>query len=147
MADYYSTKKILDIIKYYHINLNNLKTLAAENQLRSVGVAQYGIEASLPKGNNISSVVENEVLRQVENTKFFAGIITDMKYLQDRWHRVTTEREAMVLKLRLDGHKAKDIAQMLGVARSEVYRTLERIACQIKGYPQENETNETNFGN
>ncbi|MFD1416816.1 helix-turn-helix domain-containing protein [Oceanobacillus jeddahense] len=142
--NYYTVKKIMDIIKYYHINMNNINTLAAE-EMKSIGVSQYGIESSLPKGNGFSSVVENEAMRQIENTKFFADMITDMKYLQDRWHRITDEKEAAILKLRLDGYRITDIAEIMGMERTGVYRTLERIACRIKSYPQVSATDSTNY--
>ena len=143
MTQDYSINKILQIIKYYHINMQNLKVL--ERDMRSVGVSQYGEESALPRGNKISNIVENEALRQIENTKFWAEIITDIKYLQDRWHRITDEQEAMVLNLRLSGHSVRDIAQLMKMDRSNVYRMLRSIAKQIKGYPQANATNSTNF--
>src|SRR5690606_8486322 len=143
MTQDYSINKILQIIKYYHIHMQNLKAL--ERDMRRAGVSQYGEESALPRGNKISNIVENEALRQIENTKFWAEIITDIKYLQDRWHRITDEQEAMVLNLRLSGHSVRDIAQLMKMDRSNVYRMLRSIAKQIKGYPQANATNSTNF--
>ena len=143
MTKDYSVEKILQIIKHYHINIQNLRTL--ERDMRSVGVGQYGEESALPRGNKISNIVENEALRQIEKTKFWAEIITDIKYLQERWHRITNEQEAMVLNLRLNGYSVRDIAQLMKMDRSNVYRMLRNIAKQIKGYPQENATNSTNF--
>ena len=143
MAKDYSVEKILQIIKHYHINIQNLRML--ERDMRSVGVSQYGEESALPRGNKISNVVESEALRQIENSKFWAEIITDIKYLQDRYHRITDEREAMVLNLRVDGYSVRDIAQIMKMDRSNVYRILRNIAMKIKGYPQENATNSTNF--
>ena len=143
MTKDYSVEKILQIIKHYHINIQNLKTL--ERDMRSVGVSQYGEESALPRGNKISNVVESEALRQIENSKFWAEIITDIKYLQDRWHRVTDKQEVMVLNLRLNGYSVSDIAQIMKMDRSNIYRMLRNIAKQIKGYPQEDATNSTNF--
>ena len=143
MTKDYSVEKILQIIKCYHVNIQNLKEL--ERDMRSVGVSQYGEESALPRGNKISNVVENEALRQIEKTKFWAEIITDIKYLQERWHRITDEQEAMVLNLRLNGYSVSDIAQIMKMDRSNVYRMLRNIAKQIKGYPQANATISTNF--
>lgn len=142
MGDYYSVEKILSIIRQYHINMNNINTLMHDS-IKSVGVSQYGLESSLPKANNISRVVENEVIRREENSMFFAEMLTDMKYLQDRWGRVSDEKEALVLQLRLDGHSISDIAEILKMTRSGVYRMIERIALQIKNYPQPTETKST----
>ncbi len=147
MAEEYSIKKIMNIIKYYHINMKNIKSLTASSEMKSVGVAKYGLESSGSPGNQISSVVENEVLRQLENTKFFANTLTDLKYIQDRWHRITDEREAQILNLRLDGYSVSDISALMKMDRSSVYKTLKQVAYRIKSYPQSNETNSTNSTN
>jgi helix-turn-helix protein len=143
--DYYTINRILDIIKNYHINIENIKEFGRD--IKSVGVAQYGIESTLPRGNEISSVVEREVVRQLNQNVFIANMITDIKYVQQRWHRVTNEKEAQVLSLRLSGHKAIDIATILGMERTNVYRLLNKVAHSIKGYPQNNATNSTNYEN
>ncbi|RDW17622.1 hypothetical protein CWR48_13990 [Oceanobacillus arenosus] len=140
---YYTTKKVMEIIKYYHIDTQNLRWMQEDK--KSVGIAQYGIEATLPKGNGFSSVVENESIRQIENTKFWAEKITDMKYLQDRWYRITDEKEATVLQLRLNGYSISHIAELMKMERTGVYRMIERIACQIKSYPQVSATDSTNY--
>lgn len=133
----------MQIIKYYHINIQNIKEL--QEDMKSVGIAQYGDMAALPHGNNISSVVENEALRRIEDTKFWSRVITDIKYIQDRWYRVTDEQEAKVLSLRLDGYSVNDIAHLLKMDRSNVYRMLRKIARRMKGYPQEGATESTNY--
>lgn len=129
---YYSINKILEIIKNYRVNMNNIRN--QNNDLSSVGVSVYGVEASLPKGNGTSDIVATEAFRLIEGTKHFANIKTDMKYLQDRWHRVTDEKQAMVLSLSLDGLSVEEIANIQEVSRSSVYRTLTNIAEVIKGY-------------
>ena len=128
---YYSVDKILEIIKMYHVNIKNVHNFSKE--MASVGVAQYGIEASLPKGTNISDIVEKEAIRQIEGNKVFAEIITDIKYLQDRWDRVTNDTDAHILKLRLDGLSAHDIGQILNRTDRMIHIRLRRIAETIKG--------------
>lgn len=140
--DYYSINRILKIIHMYHINMKNIKEM--EQGMASVGVAQYGIDATLPKGNAISKVVENEAIRLVESSRYWAEIITDMKYIQDRWHRITSEKEAMILNLRLNGIPVAEIAIVMKMDRRNVYRILRNIARTIKSYPQECVTDVTN---
>ncbi|MBU5594902.1 hypothetical protein KQI76_06965 [Amphibacillus sp. MSJ-3] len=142
--DGYSINRILMVINMYHINMKNIKEL--EQGLNpSVGVAQYGIEATLPKGNAISKVVENEAIRQVDSSRYWAETITDMKYIQDRWHRITDEKEAMILNLRLNGISIAEISHIMSMDRTNVYRNLRKIAKKIKSYPQDNATNATNL--
>lgn len=143
MEDYYTVNDIMWIIKNYHRDLKTIKEYA-EDEFKSVGVAKYGLESSLPKGNSISAVVENEVLRRIENSKYFAERKTDIKYLQDRWDRITDEKEAIVLNHYLSGCTTADIAHLLGMTRWGVHKVLERIAIKIKSYPQDELTNYTN---
>ncbi len=140
---YYNIPKILEIIRMYHINKQNIR----ENtrQIRSVGVGQYGIEATMPRGNTTNDSTATEGIRLYENNKYFKQVQTDMKYIEDRWDRVTDEKEAQVLALRLIGNSETDIAYILGLHRSSVYRILDSVARTIKGYPQDSATNETNF--
>jgi len=140
--DYYSINRILKIIHIYHINMKNIKDMNQE--LSSVGVSQYGIEATLPKGNAISKVVENEAIRLADNSRYFAEAITDMKYIQDRWHRVTDEKEAMVLNLRLNGNTMTEISHLMKIDRSGAYKILRSVAKKIKSYPQAESTHSTN---
>lgn len=138
---YYTVDKVLSIINSYHINVNNVREISRE--MASVGVSQYGIESSMPKSNTISNVVEKEAMRQLEMSTFFADMITDMKYLQDRWDRVTEETEAQILAMRLSGYSATDISMRLKMSRKNVYLKLRNIARIIGGYPQSNYTNYT----
>ena len=123
--------------------MKNIKEM--ERGLASVGVVQYGIEATLPKSNAISKVVENEAVRLADSSRYWVETITDMKYIQDRWHRVTDEKEAMILNLRLNGISIAEIGYIMKLDRSNVYRNLRKIAKNIKGYPQGSATNATNL--
>lgn len=142
--DYYSVNRILKIIHTYHVNMKNIKEME-QGLNASVGVAQYGIEATLPKGNAITKVVENEAIRQVDNSRYWAETITDMKYIQDRWHRITDEKEAMILNLRLNGITVAEISYIMHMSQSGIYKCLRKIAKTIKSYPQEKYTDSTNL--
>lgn len=134
MADeYYTPQKIMTIIKYYPINVRSLKEIERDRQ--SIGIAQYGVEASMPHSSGISNVVEKEALRHIEDIKFWADIITDIKYIQNRWSRITDEREARILSLRLDGMSVSDIAKREGTDRRNVYRNLCDICEKLSTAP------------
>src|SRR5690625_3223966 len=132
---YYDIPKILEIIKQYNIDI---KTLAERRkEYASVGVTQYGIESTLPKAQGVNSdVVANEAIRHVEDNMFFANMETDIKYLQDRWDRVTNETDAQILSLRLDGLSAREIGRILRCTDRTIHVRLRRIAETIKSYPQ-----------
>lgn len=130
---YYTVDKVLEIIRGYSNNIQNAKE---SMEYASVGVAQYGIEATMPRGNTTSDVVANEAIRMVTGTGYFANMITDIKYLQDRWDRVTNEKDATVLNLRLDGLSSAEIGQILGCSERNVNIVLRRVAETIISCPQ-----------
>lgn len=131
---YYSTDKVLEIMKDYKVYIQTINDL--RNSYASVGVGQYGIEATLPKGNNISNIVEREALRQLDNSKLLSDRMTDINYIQNRWDRVTNEQDAIILNLRLSGYNIVTIAHKLNCSRYQVHKRLKIIADTIRGYPQ-----------
>lgn len=131
---YYSVNKILEIMKMYSIYKENVRNYKREHA--SVGVAQLGIEATMPKANTISDVVADEALKHVEDVHIFAEMKTDIKYLEDRWHRVTGEQDEKILSLRLDGYSAWQIARVSRCSERKVYNRLESIARMIGGFAE-----------
>lgn len=125
---YYNTRKILEIMKDYHVNTQAIK--AHKKDYASVGVGKYGIEATMPRANTISNPVENEAIRQMEDVKHFANIQTDIKYLDDRLHRVPNKYK-YILGLRLLGYSVTDIQESIGKSRGYVHNRLIRIAKSI----------------
>lgn len=128
---YYSIPKILEIMKDYHKYISAIEDYKKE--YASVGVGQYGIEASLPKGNNISNPVEQEALKQMDDIKYYADIRTNMKYLEDRLDRVQGDLCKEILGLRLEGLTIREIAEVTGYAKSYVHRLTIKIAEYIRG--------------
>lgn len=125
---YYNTDKIKEIINSYAVNLDNVR----EHQVdyASIGVAIFD---SQPKGNNISDVTCNEALSKVNENRFMDSIISDMKYLDDRIYRVSSERNAEILGFKLKGYNTIDISQIIGISRPTVDRQLNVIAREISG--------------
>lgn len=126
---YYTKQKIKDIIKNYHHNQQVLKE--RNTHYSSVGVAQGGVESTLPKAQGqTSDVVANEAIRQIEANRVFANIQTDIKYLQDRLDRVK-ESDEELLTLFLSGCNIHDVANYYGCSTRTVDRKLDDIACCI----------------
>src|SRR5699024_5386640 len=128
---YYSTEKILEIIKHYHTNMQNIKEWQRDHA--SVGVVKMGIEATMPKANTLSDVVANEAIRQIEDSKFFTEMETDIKYLQQRWDRVTNESDARILSLKLGGLSSWEIGNVVQCSERNVNKRLWVVAKTIQG--------------
>lgn len=125
----YTVKKILELIRMYHVNINNIKKRQREYQ--SVGVS---VISDMPKANNISDTVANEALRLIRDDRMFQLIESDVKYIQDRLDRVTEKEDAIILSMRLNGRSVRDIAEMHNVSERTIHRRLEKIAMLIQGY-------------
>lgn len=133
--NYYTVDKVVEIISEFHTYEARLKAFDDE-RIPSVGVAQYGIESVMPRANSVSSGVESAAINLTFMPKMMSNMITDMKYLQDRWYRVTDDEDAAVLQLRLSGASTIEIARLFGVDQRTVQRRLRRIAETIMSYPQ-----------
>lgn len=122
----YTVNKVLDIIKNYHHNITILKEY--RRTMKSVGVAQSGIESIMPKAQGgASDPTGNEAVRLAGDTSYFAELATDIKYLQDRLDRVPEEYES-ILDLRLSGHTVREIAFLQHRSYSHINKSLKHIA-------------------
>lgn len=127
---YYNKQKIKEIIKMYHHNTMLLKE--HKKDYSSVGVAQGGIESTLPKAQGqTSDVVANEAIRQINANRYYSNIATDIKYVADRLYRITDERDAQIVNMFMLGNGIHDIANYFNCSRRNVDVRLDRIADTI----------------
>ena len=136
---YYTTDRVCEIIKNYHDILKIVNEVLGESA-KSVGVSQYGIEATMPKGNGTSDQTGQQALHNIENTKYVAKKISDLKYINERLDRITNERDAIIMQMMMNGKSQKDIGDFLNIGQSAVNHRIVKIAEQINGelvgYPQ-----------
>ena len=128
----YAVDEIVTIIKNYHNNLCYTQAILEES-FQSVGVSQYGIEATMPHGSGISDPVASQVMKSIKTTQHVADNLTDLKYLQDRTYRIDNEKDAIVLFSLMSGKTYKEIADMLKCTPQNIHQRVERIAYIIKG--------------
>ena len=122
----YTVEKVKSIIKNYHHNITILKEY--RRTMKSVGVAQSGIESVMPKAQGgTSDPTGNEAVRLAGDSSYFAELATDIKYLQDRLDRVPKKYER-TLDLTLSGHSVIDIANLTHRSVRAIYRELNCIA-------------------
>ncbi len=125
----YTVDEILEIIKMYHINIVNVREYRKE--YKSVGVSVISDEIMATGGT--SDPVQTEALKHINNSLFYSQLATDIKYLEQRLDRITSERNAQVVALRMQGFTRMDIAEVLGVSKMTVGRLLKIAANEIKG--------------
>ena len=122
----YTPNKVKQIIKDYYINLKTLQETQID--MKSVGIS---IITDIPSGNRLSDNTANEAIRLHDHELSQKEILTDIKYLQQRTHRITCENNAQVLNLMMQGYSITDIASITEQSRQHVYNRLDRIANEI----------------
>lgn len=127
----YSTKQVLKMIEEYQMNVRAIANLKKAYLGTVIGgnIAQYGIEASLPKAiGEVSDPVYNEYIRLTKQDKVIANYEKKVLYIQNRWDRVTDDTMLTILHQRLSGVSCRDISNNLEISIGKVHQNLNEIA-------------------
>lgn len=119
----YNKHQIYGILKDYHWMLKEM--IRVEKQLASTdfkGVAQYGIEATLPHAQGIvGKAIENEVMRRNKKSESIVEYAKRVNFINERLDRVTDEKEKVVLNCLLDGMNIAAIGAHLRTSRKQIH--------------------------
>ncbi|ULG73011.1 hypothetical protein [Macrococcus brunensis] len=127
----YTTEQIAKMIKEYQTNVRAVARLRKEyiDDVCGAGIAQYGIEATMPKPQGQTS---DPVLREVQRLMRQDAVITKYEqkvlYIQNRWDRVTDEKQAMIFNLVLSGLPMDKVAETVGVTSQRIHQIINVIA-------------------
>jgi len=113
--------------------INEIKSLYAELQRTDFkGVAQYGIQATLPNGKGVvGKALENEVVRRSEKSKRIYEYIDQVNFINENRRHITDEKEKVVLDCLLDGFSISAIARHLRTGRKQVGNIVDSIVDQL----------------
>lgn len=133
LKDYHWLTREVDRLQQY---LNN--AIRIEGYGGGSGVSQYGIEASLPKGNGYKpsylTIPEEKFEREVGRLK---KLEEKVRRIDAAASKIEDEKERTVLECILDGVRMNMIAKHVGVSRqrlNEIKRSLvKRLAWEIYG--------------
>ncbi|NLY79018.1 MAG: hypothetical protein GX072_03675 [Lysinibacillus sp.] len=116
------TKEKLDRwIKDYRWMINTVEQLQMEFGYKGTKIAQYGIEATLPKASGqTSDVVFTEVIRRNKHLKRINEYIFKIQEVQKRVDKVTEPREVEVLYWLLEGKSMRWIGRHMGLSHTHV---------------------------
>lgn len=132
-------KQVEDLIYQYHWRKKELDRISnilwgSNRHSKSVGVAQYGIEATLPKPNtNLKSMAEMDDMdardkrqydRWVEFQSKVASIEMMIDYLEDEQHQI-------ILDCMMEGMSYRSIADHLNVSRTKLGEMKNAMLSQI----------------
>lgn len=134
-TEQYSTEKIMDLINNYPYYISRLKEMNAQYQSEVGGgsIAQYGIESAMPKaqGGN-SDPVHNDALRRMKMNKEITRIENKVRYIQNRWDRITDERMALVFNLRLNGMTYSNVAKEVGISAQRAHSIMNEVCVLLR---------------
>lgn len=123
------TKYMLDQwIKDYRWMINTVEELQSELDFKGAKIAQYGVEASLPKASGqTSDVVFSEVNRRMNHLKRINEYIFKIQEVQKRVEKVTEPREIEVLFWLLEGKSMRWIGHHMALSHVTIKNIKESI--------------------
>ncbi|QBK26731.1 helix-turn-helix transcriptional regulator [Ureibacillus thermophilus] len=121
-------EKLEQWIKDYRWMINTVEELQSELDFKGAKIAQYGVEASLPKAaGSTGDVVFSEVLRRNKHLKRINEYIFKIQEVQKRVDKVTEPREAEVLYWLLEGKSMRWIGQHMALSHVSIKNIKESI--------------------
>lgn len=123
------TKEKLDQwIKDYRWMINTVEQLQMEYRYNGAKIAQYGIEATLPKASGqTSDVVFTEVVRRNKHLKRINEYIFKIQEVQKRVDKVKEPRETEVLFWLLEGKSMRWIGKHMELSHTNIQNIREVI--------------------
>jgi DNA-binding NarL/FixJ family response regulator len=122
-------EQTLRALSDYRWMLNEIERLRKDlNDDVAASIGKYGEESSLPKANKISDPVGSEVIRRERKSRFHDKIEKKVKFITNRLHVITDDREQAVLYCVIDGMSNIKIAKHMGLSESHIRNIKESIA-------------------
>jgi DNA-binding NarL/FixJ family response regulator len=129
-------KQIADALRDYKWMINEIKRQRKMLEDAGDGItAQYGIEASLPKGSGQNSdPVFREYLRREKKNKWVEKLEEKVLFIQEYSKAITNERERAVLECMLDGMSMIAISRHMGLSERHIYNIRNAIVDKIADF-------------
>lgn len=134
-----NNKQIEDLIYQYHWRKKELDRISnilwgARVNNRSIGVAQYGVEATLPKPNtSLKSAAEMDAMDARERRLYYRHMEYEERVnaIEMMTDHLDDEQHQIILDCMMEGMSYRSIADHLGVNRNKIRDMKEEMLCQI----------------
>ena len=125
----FNKHQIYGILKDYHWKLREIIQLEKDLQKTDFsGVAQYGIEATLPNGKGIvGKAIENEIIRRSNKSERIVDYAKEVNFINENMHKVKDEKQKVVLDCMLDGFSISAIAHHMQTNRKFIHKMIDDI--------------------
>ncbi|MDG0843148.1 hypothetical protein M4L39_06810 [Staphylococcus equorum] len=126
----YDREEIKDMLENYRGLCNTLKELMPE--IDSNGVAQYGVEASLPKPQGVnSSKVENNVMRREKWAVRNRRIIDKITFVEKIRDDAPDDIDYCLISLMMQGKKGKEAIEIMNIKRDEYFNRKRHLIDEV----------------
>ena len=124
---------IENALKDYHWMVKEIARLREELNTSNASVtAAYGIEATLPKGNDISDPTGRECLQRDRKHRTLKKFEDKVTFIENNANCITDDRELTVFNCLLDGMSIVAISQHMGFSERRVYNIKDDIVKNLK---------------
>lgn len=125
----YTPTEIEQMIKDYHWMTNIIETNVFNYD--STGVAQYGIESSMPRSSGNGDKVFVRVLKNDVQGQKYQKLIQKVQFVDEKEQVVENEKDYYILQLLKRGKNFKQIAVFMECSHVNIYHRLQKIAKQM----------------
>jgi DNA-binding NarL/FixJ family response regulator len=127
------TYDIYDIIKGYHWMVKEIDRLTDQlDETEFNGVAQYGIEAAMPKGGSVTpNGLDGEAQRRDKKRNRLFEYKYKVEFINERESRIKDEKERVILDCMLDGMTLTAIAKHMNISRTQVNHLQDEIVKKL----------------
>lgn len=125
----YTPTEIEQIIKDYHWMTNIIETNVFNYE--STGVAQYGIESSMPRSSGNGDKVFVRVLKNDKQGQKYKKLVEKVQFVDEHEDVIENEKDFYILQLLKRGKNFKQIAVFMECSHVNIYHRLQKIAKQM----------------
>lgn len=111
----------------YFWMVTTLAELEEENKMVSASTSKYGLEATMPKGNDISNPVHGEFVRREKRLSRIEEYRAKVSYIQSVIDVINTDRESEVLYWMLEGKSMRWISKRMGLSHVSIQSIRDNI--------------------
>lgn len=132
-ATKFNKYQIYGILKNYHWMLREIQRIDKELSITDfTGVAQYGVEATLPHAVGIvGRALENEIVRRNDKSVRLYKYIEEVNYINEHKGSITDEKEKVILDCLLDGVSITSIALLFKTNRKQIHKMIDNIVDKL----------------
>lgn len=125
----YTLEEVKQILKDYRWMLNTVKAMRESlKEADGAAIAQYGIEAAMPKGKGCTGdVVFGEVVRRSRQWERIEAYEERIRFVQENLYKVQEARDVEILYWLLEGKSNRWIASHIEISHTHVARIIEEI--------------------